>query len=109
CPVPSIPNTKASCSLGVCGFACVAPYADCNGNAADGCETNTSTDSNNCGGCSVHCRPADGGYDHGQHCSGGLCCEYGFDNCGSGCVSLQSDPNHCGGCNSPCPAGWTCC
>lgn len=34
---------------------CVAPFADCNQNQTDGCETDTSTASNHCGQCNKDC------------------------------------------------------
>src|SRR6185436_10461481 len=36
---------------------CGALFKDCNGNPADGCETNTSDDAQNCGDCGVVCQP----------------------------------------------------
>ena len=37
------------------GCACTAPYADCNMDAADGCEADTLTDPNNCNACGTVC------------------------------------------------------
>jgi hypothetical protein len=43
-------------SFGGCQIvACDAGFGDCNGDAADGCETNTASDVNNCGGCGTVC------------------------------------------------------
>lgn len=43
-------NGAGNCTAGVCGVAsCNYNYANCNGNAADGCETVLSIDVNNCG------------------------------------------------------------
>ena len=52
CNVPcNLPNATAVCSAGVCGLAaCDADFADCDGNAANGCETPTAG-----GGCA--CTP----------------------------------------------------
>jgi hypothetical protein len=36
-----------------CFTCCPCRFADCNGNSADGCEVNTNTDAQNCGGCGV--------------------------------------------------------
>ena len=56
-----------TCTGGVCTGACNAGYADCNNNKqTDGCEVDTKTDENNCGGCGTKC--ADG-----QTCSNGAC------------------------------------
>jgi hypothetical protein len=41
-----------TCGAGACNGACAAGFADCNNNKrTDGCEINTMTDKNNCGGC----------------------------------------------------------
>jgi hypothetical protein len=45
--------------------ACVAGFADCNGDPADGCETSLQTDGAHCGACDRSCL--------GQACSAGLC------------------------------------
>lgn len=59
-------NTTASCVDGQCTrSACNSGYADCNGDASDGCETNLWTDTS-CGGCGLAC----GG---GQSCVRGSC------------------------------------
>jgi hypothetical protein len=48
-------NANAACSAGVCRQTCVAPYVDCNGNSADGCETDVTADLANCGACGRTC------------------------------------------------------
>ncbi|MBI4957793.1 MAG: DUF4350 domain-containing protein [Myxococcales bacterium] len=54
CPVP--PNATPSCVGSVCGLAACNPgFSDCNDDPADGCEFDTLTDPNNCGGCGVKC------------------------------------------------------
>src|SRR5262245_10045422 len=41
-PCPVLPGAAALCTGGVCGFACVADREDCDGLAANGCETSLS-------------------------------------------------------------------
>jgi hypothetical protein len=61
------PFTTASCVSGACVIsACATDYADCDGNAANGCETNTTTSNLHCGGCGMLC---------GDACTGGTCME----------------------------------
>jgi hypothetical protein len=49
-------NGTPACSNGQCFVAaCNAGFANCNGNAADGCETNTNSDVNHCGACNNAC------------------------------------------------------
>ena len=64
----------ASCSGGACSIACSAGYANCDGSAANGCEINTQTDSNNCGSCGNVCATS---------CVAGVCA----GPCGSYCSS----------------------
>ena len=62
------PNAQPTCQGGQCVFgACLQGFANCNNNGADGCEVNTNSDSNNCGGCGVVCP------NNAPTCSGGVC------------------------------------
>lgn len=58
----SVSNGTASCNAGACGIAsCNAGFANCDGSAANGCETNTSSSVTHCGKC-------------GNACAGGQTC-----------------------------------
>jgi hypothetical protein len=53
---PGAPNATVSCLSGQCRVVeCAAGFADCDGDAASGCETNIATDVRNCGGCGIDC------------------------------------------------------
>lgn len=82
------------CVGGICKIGgCYPPWADCNGIYADGCETDLSSNSNNCGAC-------------GHACGTNQTC------CHSMCVntqSFQTDVNNCGMCGIVCPPGYNCC
>ncbi len=57
------------CAGGVCpiaGGGCIAGFGDCDGNAANGCETRLSNDPNNCGCCGIVCAS-------GTTCVAGVC------------------------------------
>lgn len=88
---------------------CNAGLVDCDGNTANGCETNNNTDPANCGTCGNVCSLANAT----SSCVNGACtigfCDPGFADCNlnpsDGCeVFLFGDPMHCNGCNTPCPA-----
>jgi hypothetical protein len=73
-----------------------------------GCETNTSTDKNNCGGCGNVCSFPNAT----AVCIGGGCqissCNAGYANCdglpGTGCeTNLKTDSKNCGSCGNVCP------
>lgn len=113
CSIPAnCPGTNQSsvtCASGVCGGACSAGFADCNGNKnADGCETNTTNNVSNCGACGTTCST-----NHiTPTCTASACggtCDSGYANCnglpGDGCEVATS----CGNCCSAvCGAGQTC-
>jgi alpha-tubulin suppressor-like RCC1 family protein len=63
---PSTPHATMACTMGACALNCAAGYANCDGNIANGCETNTATSAANCGMCGNTCGPA-------STCSAGMC------------------------------------
>jgi hypothetical protein len=109
----SFANAGAICSLGTCSpTACNVGYANCDGTMANGCETNTQTDTANCGACGSICNPAGAV----GVCSAGACtwtaCKPGFADCdgnkANGCeVDLKNDPTNCGSCGNGCTLAGT--
>jgi RHS repeat-associated protein len=76
------PERRGACVAGTCGVGtCDAGFGDCDGLAANGCETSLTSDDDNCGACGSVC---DG------TCTGGLCA-------GTGC----ENPNGCAGNDPP--------
>jgi hypothetical protein len=52
----SLANASAACSGGSCAIAaCTAPWQSCDGQAANGCESNSQTDPQHCGACANAC------------------------------------------------------
>ena len=111
CDTPcNLPHATATCSGGTCAVgACIAPYADCDGDPSNGCETNTSTDPANCNGCGLTCVAVNGT----PSCVAAACqiaCATGFSDCdddrSNGCEKkTDSDANNCGACGKVCDAG----
>lgn len=101
-------NATVYCREGGCHFECDSSHGDCDGNANNGCETDTRTSVNNCRACGVvcptraHSRP---------YCERSVCllrCDQGWDDCdgdpANGCETDLSNPNNCGRCNNSCPS-----
>jgi hypothetical protein len=104
-----------TCGGGVCNGACNAGFADCNGNKlTDGCETNISANTADCGGCGLVCSTNNMAT---VTCGGGTCngtCSAGFADCNSnkltdGCeTNTNTSATSCGMCGHACSAGFTC-
>lgn len=101
-------NGTPTCSNSTCGIVCTAGFANCNNNAADGCEVNTNTTVSSCGSCGNACNANNGA----PSCNSGTCaiaCNAGFQNCNGqlsdGCeVNTNASTSHCGACNNACVA-----
>lgn len=131
CPEPA--NAVSTCSAGSCGFTCVAPFADCDGDPANGCETNTEDSLTDCGACGTACVARPGAT---PACVSGMCttacmlpladCDSNASNgcetdtssslmncgsCGNACVSRAGSVTACraGGCAFDCSAGFADC
>jgi hypothetical protein len=106
----NLPNAVSACSGSGCIIiSCTAGFADCDGNPANGCEVNLTTDPNHCGACPNVCSKTNGT----SSCSSGNCgitCNAGFGNCdgsaANGCeTNLTNDVNNCNGCGAKCANG----
>ncbi|RLB52499.1 MAG: hypothetical protein DRJ42_14735 [Deltaproteobacteria bacterium] len=104
---------RAVCLSGSCLITgCDAGFADCDDDAATGCETSENTDAMNCGSCGRVCATT-GANVSGGTCAGGDChlvCDVGWDDCdgdpGNGCeTDVSSDSMNCGGCGLGCGGG----
>ncbi len=99
---PSRGNAVTECTGGRCGFACSRGYGDCDGDRSNGCETETLSNSANCGLCGRSCAGA-------GTCLSGMCaCGAGQALCRGSCRDLMTDSAHCGSCDNACPAGTVC-
>jgi len=110
-PCAAATNAAPSCKAGGCSFMCNEGFADCDGNPANGCEGNTSSDVANCGKCGDACGTAN--TKNPAICMAGKCtfaCRIGFGHCGAanvtGCeTNLDMDPLNCGACGHSCLGG----
>jgi hypothetical protein len=103
----SYANAQAKCANSTCSVdTCSAPWANCDGNDANGCESNTTSSTAHCGGCNNTCTNV-----HGQtKCTASTCvptCDGGYADCDSdpenGCeASTQIEAANCGGCGLAC-------
>jgi hypothetical protein len=108
--VCSAANATSSCTAGQCTIAsCNTGFADCDHNAANGCEANLTNDVRNCGACGVVCSANNAT----STCAASACqiaaCNPGFGDCdgnaSNGCeVNLLTSVNNCGACGRACSA-----
>jgi hypothetical protein len=99
-PCPARANTFVGCDGQSCTHGCYAGYGDCDGNAANGCETSTTQSAQHCGGCAMACQPA---HAVNGRCAGGSCtydtCALGWRDCDgqprNGCEAQVSDAGGC--------------
>ncbi|MDB4931098.1 MAG: putative integrin-like protein, partial [Myxococcaceae bacterium] len=101
-------NASGVCAAATCGLgACNPGYGNCDGNAANGCETDTAATVAHCGGCGLACAPPNAT----PRCAAGLCavaaCNGGYGDCdglaANGCeVDVTASVLHCGACGNAC-------
>src|SRR5213075_1430812 len=103
----ALANASESCVAGACTLGtCDAGFANCDGQAANGCEVDITSSTANCGACNAQCTNL-----HGTtSCTAGACvptCLTGFANCdgiaANGCeTNTQTSTANCGSCGSAC-------
>jgi len=98
CPAP--PNATPACAMGRCAISCVSGFAECDRNAANGCEARLDTEMN-CGACGTSCSGATPVCSMGRCASG---CGGSETRCGGACVNTANNTAHCGRCDNPCAA-----
>jgi hypothetical protein len=98
-----LPNAVPICSDAICRVGtCNPSFADCDGAAPNGCESDSRSDLRNCGGCGTVCRVLNATAE----CRMGSCdyrgvCNVGFGDCGT-------DGANCGMCGIICGEGLRC-
>ena len=97
-------HATAQCVASECRLTCDASFLDCNGDNADGCETDISR-AETCGACDG---PCDGATPLCELGAGGAyacasACPAATEDCGGACIDTQTSPQHCGDCATSCP------
>ena len=101
-------NATVSCAAGACAFTCATGFADCDGEASNGCEVNLGSDTAHCGSCATRCTVANGT----AACTAGACavaaCDATHSDCdgsaANGCEADLASPTTCGSCTHRCVA-----
>ena len=96
----------AECKSGVCQVkTCKSGFANCDGNHANGCEIDGTSNLQYCGATDTSC--SDKKCSAGYVCSDGSCglsCQSGLTNCSGLCVKLSESVGNCGSCGNACGA-----
>ncbi len=107
-PCAARAHATASCGSGTCSYVCETGFADCDGDASNGCEADTRTSTAACGACGTRCDPPNAT----AACVASRCevaaCATGFGNCDgnatNGCeTDTRATVAHCGTCGTVCP------
>lgn len=97
----NLPNAVPVCSGATCKVqSCNGTFADCNMNAGDGCEIDTSSNAAHCGSCATACSATFSCVASACACAGAL-----PNACAGACKNFQTDPNNCGACGHDCLGG----
>lgn len=107
---------SASCAMGSCHIhTCAEGRGNCDFDPTTGCESDTTSDPENCGSCGVSCNALP--RVDKTSCEEGTCvftCEEGWDDCdgnvANGCEAdlLFGTTGHCGACDVECGASEVC-
>jgi hypothetical protein len=101
----TVAHGTGTCQAGSCDLVCNAGFRDCDGRFETGCEADTTSDPDHCGGCNNTCDIPNAAVS----CEDSECvlegCLSGYEDCNNadGCETNTSNSvQHCGDCNRPC-------
>jgi hypothetical protein len=107
-------NATATCINGNCVIeACDIGYANCDGDASNGCEQSVADDPDNCGGCGWACATSNSAFCP-RECNWGMClqwepCDCPYADCDGDGISCEADLSrdtaNCGVCGLVCGSG----
>ena len=97
----------AMCTNAGCWTACDVGFGDCDGNVSTGCETDTKSSVQHCGGCNAGCGPYANAVPSCVASACKMTCNMGWQDCdnakSNGCeIDLKTDPLNCGACWHSC-------
>ncbi len=102
-------NADATCNAGVCGYSCHTGFLDCDGNAKNGCEIDSTTHPSHCGSCDKVCGDVPNGTPACVNSACAAACDPGWQVCKSDPLvcdtNTDGDESHCGDCATECPGG----
>jgi hypothetical protein len=100
-----VENGTGTCQGGDCALVCDSGFEDCDQSVSTGCEADTRSDPDHCGGCNNDCDIPNAV----PECAGSTCgiadCVAGFEDCNAaaGCeTNISTSDQHCGGCGDAC-------
>ncbi len=104
CDAPT--NASGVCVTGSCDFVCDTGHLDCDTDAANGCEIDSTNDASHCGACATVCQDVNAT----NSCTAGVCspiCNALWDDCdgdgSNGCeLDVGEDVDNCGSCGNVC-------
>jgi hypothetical protein len=112
CAPCDLTGATAVCQNLTCKLlGCLPGQENCDGNAANGCEIDLTTDIANCGACGISC----GSNNATASCVNGICgteCDPAYGNCNSqasdGCETKTDSVKNCGACGVSCITQFEC-
>ena len=100
-----VANGTGTCQLGACTLDCAMGFDDCDDKVSTGCEVDTTSDPEHCGGCTNGCSIPNAA----AACVDSSCrvdhCDASFEDCNAaeGCeTDVSSSVQHCGSCLGTC-------
>jgi hypothetical protein len=93
-----VSNGQRRCEMSACVLRCNPGFANCDGDASNGCETPLGTNTN-CGACGASCAA-------GRTCNtatGTCTASCAGTDCSGVCVDVSTSLNNCGSCGNSCP------
>ncbi len=107
CDPCALAHASATCAAGACAVAsCNGAFLDCDGQAPNGCETDSSSDAAHCGICANACPSGFVCQNGGCECNNNSDCQAGGSSVS--CISFGQSSGHCKCASTTCGVGQVC-